>query len=59
MRAILRRGGIIPGGFEWLSAVVGTAFAASWRYKIGIVPVIAASGAAGLLYTLIKPLAGA
>ncbi len=43
-------------GFEWLSAVIGAAaFAALWRYKIGIIPVIAACGAIGLVYTLIKP----
>ncbi|MEK7834973.1 MAG: chromate transporter, partial [Pseudomonadota bacterium] len=48
------------GAFEWLSAVIGiAAFTALWRYKTGIIPVIAACGAAGLLYTLIKPLAGA
>ena len=48
------------GAFEWLPAVIGiAAFAALWRYKTGIIPVIAACGAAGLLYTLIKPLAGA
>ena len=48
------------GGFEWLSAVIGiAAFAALWRYKIGIIPVIAACGAVGLLYTLIRPLLGA
>jgi chromate transporter len=44
------------GGFEWLSAVIGiAAFAALWRYKVGIIPVIAACGAIGLVYTLIKP----
>ena len=48
------------GAFESLSAVIGiAAFTALWRYKIGVIPVIAACGAAGLLYTLIKPLAGA
>ena len=44
------------GGFEWLSAVIGVAaFTALWRYKIGIIPVITACGAIGLVYTLIKP----
>ncbi|MBI2224506.1 MAG: chromate transporter, partial [Betaproteobacteria bacterium] len=44
------------GAFEWLSAVIGiAAFTALWRYKIGIIPVIAACGAIGLVYTLIKP----
>jgi chromate transporter len=48
------------GAFEWLSAAIGVAaFAALWRYKIGIIPVIATCGAIGLLYTLIKPLLGA
>jgi chromate transporter len=45
-----------PEGFggrvEWLSAVIGVAaFAALWRYKVGIIPVIGACGAAGLIYT--------
>lgn len=45
------------GGFEFLSAAIcAAAFVAIWRYKIGIIPVIAASGAAGLLVALIKPL---
>ncbi|TSA40814.1 MAG: chromate efflux transporter [Betaproteobacteria bacterium] len=48
------------GGFEWLPAVIGfAAFIALWRYKIGIIPVIAACGAVGLAYTLLKPLLGA
>jgi chromate transporter len=43
-------------GFEWLPAVIGVAaFTALWRYKTGIIPVIAACGAVGLVYTLIKP----
>ena len=47
------------GRFEWLSAVIGVAaFAALWRYKVGIIPVIGACGAAGLMYTLVKPLLG-
>jgi chromate transporter len=42
------------GRFEWLSAVIGiAAFTALWRYKAGIIPVIAACGVVGLLYTLI------
>jgi uncharacterized protein involved in exopolysaccharide biosynthesis len=32
------------------------AFIALWRYKIGIMLVIAASGIIGLAYTLLKPL---
>ena len=45
------------GAFAWLPAVIGVAaFAALWRYKIGIIPVIAACGAVGLAYTLAQPL---
>jgi chromate transporter len=40
-------------GFQWISALIGiAAFIALWRYKIGIITVIAACGAAGLAYTL-------
>ncbi|MBI3777839.1 MAG: chromate efflux transporter [Gammaproteobacteria bacterium] len=47
-------------GFEWFSALIGVvAFITLWRFKIGIIPVILACGAAGLAYTLIKPLTGA
>ena len=47
------------GGFEWFSALIGVlAFIALWRFKIGIIPVILACGAAGLAFTLIKPLTG-
>jgi chromate transporter len=47
------------GGFEWFSALIGVvAFIALWRFKIGIIPVILACGAAGLVFTLIKPLTG-
>jgi chromate transporter len=47
-----------PGGpdgkFEWFAAAVGVAaFTALFKYKIGIIPVIAACGAAGLAYTLL------
>jgi chromate transporter len=46
-------------GFEWFSLLIGVlAFIALWRFKIGIIPVILACGAAGLAYTLIKPLTG-
>jgi chromate transporter len=46
-------------GFEWFSALIGVlAFIALWRFKIGIIPVILACGAAGLAFTLIKPLTG-
>ena len=44
------------GGFEWLPAVLGlAAFVALFRYQVGIIPVIAACGVAGLAYSLIKP----
>ena len=44
-------------GFEWLSALIGVAaFIALWRFKVGIISVILACGAAGLAITLIKPL---
>jgi len=44
------------GAFKWLPALIGVAaFAALWRYKIGIIPVIAACGAVGLVYTLVRP----
>jgi chromate transporter len=39
--------------FEWFSALIGiAAFIALIRYRIGVIPVIGASGLAGLLYTL-------
>ena len=46
-----------PGGFdgrfEWPAAAIGgAAFIALFRYKVGIIPVIAACGAIGLLHTL-------
>ncbi len=45
------------GAFEWQAALIGiAAFTALWRYKIGIIPVIAACGALGLVTTLIGPL---
>jgi chromate transporter len=51
--------GGFPGRFEWVSAVIGiAAFAALWRYKVGIIPVIGACGAAGLIHTFVKPLLG-
>jgi chromate transporter len=46
-------------GFEWLSAIIGiAAFIALWRYKVGVIPVILACGAAGLAYTMFKPVLG-
>ncbi|MCE9638980.1 MAG: chromate efflux transporter [Betaproteobacteria bacterium] len=41
------------GRFEWPAAAIGgAAFIALFRYKVGIIPVIAACGAIGLLHTL-------
>ncbi|MCB1878181.1 MAG: chromate transporter, partial [Chromatiales bacterium] len=41
------------GRFEWFSLLITVAaFIALWRYKIGIIPVIAACAAAGLAYSL-------
>jgi chromate transporter len=45
------------GFFEWFSLLIGMgAFAALFRYKIGIIFVIGACGAVGFLYTLLKPI---
>jgi chromate transporter len=47
----------LGGRFEWPALVLGAAaFIALFRYKVGIIPVIAACGAAGLAYTWVKPL---
>jgi chromate transporter len=44
----------LGAGFEWLSAIIGiAAFAALWRFKIGVIPVIAACGGTGLALYLI------
>ncbi len=41
-------------GFEWFTALIGiAAFIALFRFKLGIIPVIAACGLLGLAYTLI------
>jgi len=46
------------GAFEWVSCIIGTAaFIALWRFKAGIIPVIAACGAAGLLLSWLRALA--
>ena len=40
------------GEFEWFSMLITvTAFLALWRFKVGIIPVIVASAAAGLAYS--------
>ncbi|MFN9212395.1 MAG: chromate efflux transporter [Betaproteobacteria bacterium] len=42
------------GGFDWTSVLLAVAaFVALWRFKIGVIPVIAACGAAGLLLRLV------
>ncbi len=42
------------GRFEWFSLLVmGAAFLALWRYKIGVIPVIGACALAGLGYSLL------
>ncbi|MFN7573176.1 MAG: chromate efflux transporter [Betaproteobacteria bacterium] len=42
------------GGFDWASALLAVAaFVALWRFKIGVIPVIAACGVAGLLLRLL------
>ena len=48
------------GAFEWPATVLGTgAFVALFRFKAGIIPVIAACGAAGLLYAVLRPVLSA
>jgi chromate transporter len=43
-----------PGTFDWFSALVGAAsLLALWRYKVGIIPVLFACGAAGLAHHLL------
>jgi chromate transporter len=45
-----------PGAFEWPAAMLGAAaLIALFRFKVGIIPVIAACGTIGLIYTLLKP----
>ncbi len=45
------------GLFDWPSALIGAAaFVAMFRYKVGIMPVVGASAAVGLIVTLAKPL---
>jgi len=42
------------GRFEWFSALVAiAAFAALWRFKIGIMPVIGACAVAGLMWVFV------
>ena len=47
----------LPGPFEWASALIGAAAAvALFRFKAGVIPVVLASGLAGLALTLLRPL---
>lgn len=42
------------GRFEWFSLIITVAaFVALWRYKVGIIPTIAACAVAGLVYSLV------
>ncbi len=44
----------LPGRFEWASAVIGLlATAALFRYKVGVIPVIAGCGVLGLAWNLL------
>ena len=45
------------GRFEWPAALIGiAAMVALFRYKVGIIPLIGASGIVGLAYALVSPL---
>jgi chromate transporter len=45
------------GRFEWPAAIVGVVAAlALFRFKVGVIPVVLASGLAGLAWTLAAPL---
>lgn len=47
----------LGGTFEWLSAVIGVGAAiALFRYKVGVIPVIAVCGIVGMLAAFAKPL---
>jgi chromate transporter len=49
----------LRGRFDWALAMIGVAaFIALWRYKVGVIPVIAACGAAGLAWSFIAPSLG-
>lgn len=44
----------MQGGFDWASALIGMAAGVALiRYKVGVIPVIAACGLAGLLATMV------
>lgn len=47
----------LGGRFDWTSALIGTAAAiALFRFKVGVIPVVLASGLAGLALTFLRPL---
>jgi chromate transporter len=49
----------VTGGFEWVAAMLGlAALVALFQFKVGVIPVIAACGTIGMLYTLSKPAFG-
>lgn len=49
----------LSGPFDWLSAVIGIGAAlALFRFKVGVIPVVAGSALAGLAISLARPLLG-
>ena len=47
----------LGGHFEWMSAAIGVAAAiALFRFKVGVIPVVLASGLAGLALNFLRPL---
>jgi chromate transporter len=49
----------VVDGFEWFSAAIGLcAFVALWRFKVGVIPVIAVCGLGGLAYSFIQSFSG-
>ncbi len=47
----------LQGRFEWVSALIGLAAGVVlMRFKVGVIPVVAASGLAGLAIALLRPL---
>ena len=46
----------LSGRFEWPSAVIGIAAGiALFRFKVGVIPVVLASGIAGVAVTFARP----
>jgi len=47
--------GALFAGFEWFAALIGVpAYAALFRYHVGMIPVILACGVVALGYTLVR-----